>query len=129
VSRYSFHRERKNDGQTNAGKESPAYAAFDDPVGAGSAFAVTKPSDVAWLERHLGPMPVGTYIGTFTFEHSGSNGLKRTYIASTKPAYALLASTRNRIRGDNTWSFTTLAAGHDSIVTAPDELASLIMVV
>jgi pimeloyl-ACP methyl ester carboxylesterase len=93
-----------------------------------SAFAVTKTSDVAWLQRHLRPMPVRTYIGTFTFESSGSNGLKRTYIASSKPPYALLVSTRNRIRDDNTWSFTTIEAGHDSMVTAPDELASLLMV-
>lgn len=93
-----------------------------------SAFAVTKASDVAWLQRRLRPMPVGTYIGTFTFASSGSNGLKRTYIASSKPPYALLVSTRDRIRDDNTWSFTTIEAGHDSMVTAPDELASLLMV-
>jgi len=93
------------------------------------AFAVTEPSDVAWLQRRLRPMPVGTYIGTFTFKHSGSNGLKRTYIASTRPLYALLVPTHDRIRGDKTWSFMTLEAGHDSMVTAPDELASLLMVV
>ena len=93
-----------------------------------SAFAVTKPSDVAWLQRRLRPMPVRTYIGTFTFKNSGSNGLKRTYIAAIKPPYALLVSTHNRIRGDHTWSFTTIEAGHDSMVTAPDELASLLMV-
>ncbi len=93
-----------------------------------SAFAVTKPSDVAWLQRRLRPMPAGTYTGTFTFKHSGSNGLKRTYIASTKPLYALLAPTHDRIRRDNTWSFMTLEAGHDSMVTAPDELTSLLMV-
>ena len=94
-----------------------------------SAFAVTKPSDVAWLQRHLRPMPVQTYIGTFTFKSSGSNGLKRTYIAAIKPPYATLVSTHNRIRGDHTWSFTTIEAGHDSMVTAPDELASLLMVI
>lgn len=92
-----------------------------------SAFAVTKLLDVAWLQRHLRPMPVQTYIGTFTFKSSGSNGLKRTYIAAIKPSYAALVSTHNRIRGDNTWSFTTIDAGHDSMVTAPDELASLLM--
>ena len=93
-----------------------------------SAFAVTKPSDVAWLQRHLRPMPVRTYIGTFTFKNSGSNGLKRTYIAAIKPPYATLVSTHNRIRGDNTWSFKTIEAGHDSMVTAPNELANLLMV-
>jgi len=97
------------------------------PAPAPSAFAVTKPSDVAWLQRRLRPMPVGTYIGTFTFKNSGSDGLKRTYIASIKPPYDLLVPTHNRIRGDNTWSFTTIEAGHDSMVTAPDELASLLL--
>lgn len=94
-----------------------------------SAFAVTEPSDVAWLQRHLGAMPLQTYIGSFTFKNSGSDGLKRTYIASVKPLYALLVPTHNRIKGDNTWSFMTIEAGHNSMVTAPDELASLLMVV
>lgn len=94
-----------------------------------SAFAVTKPSDVAWLQRRLRPMPVGTYTGTFTFKNSGSNGLQRTYIASIEPLYALLVPTHNRIKSDGTWSFATIKAGHDSMVTAPDELASLLMVV
>lgn len=93
------------------------------------AFAVTKPADVAWLQRHLRPMPVGTFVETFTFKHSGSNGLKRTYIASTKPPYPLLLSTSDRISRDPAWSFTTLEAGHDSMVTAPDKLAALLMLV
>ena len=92
-----------------------------------SAFAVTKPSDVAWLQRHLRPMPARAYIGTFTFKDSGSKGLKRTYIAGNNPPYASLVPTYNRIRGDNSWSFTTIEAGHDSMVIAPDELASLLM--
>jgi pimeloyl-ACP methyl ester carboxylesterase len=93
-----------------------------------SAFAVTEPADVAWLQRRLRPMPLQTYVGTFTFKNSGSNGLKRTYIASTKPPYALLAATRDLIKGDHTWSFTTIATGHNSMVTAPEELAALLMV-
>jgi pimeloyl-ACP methyl ester carboxylesterase len=92
-----------------------------------SELAVTKPSDVAWLQRHLRPMPVRTYIGTFTFKSSGTKGLNRTYIAANKPPYASLVPTHNRIRGDHTWSFTTIKAGHDSMVTAPHELASLLM--
>jgi pimeloyl-ACP methyl ester carboxylesterase len=92
-----------------------------------SAFAVTQPADVAWLQRRMRPMPVGTYTATFTFKNSGSNGLKRTYIAATKPSYDLLAATRDLVRGDKSWSFTTIEAGHDCMVTAPDELASLLM--
>ena len=92
-----------------------------------SAFAVTDPSEVAWLQRRLRPMPLQTYIGTFTFKNSGSNGMARTYIAGSKPPYASLVSTYERIKGDKTWSFTTIEAGHDSMVIAPGELASLLM--
>jgi pimeloyl-ACP methyl ester carboxylesterase len=93
-----------------------------------SACAVTDPSDAAWLQRHFRPMPVRTYTGTFTFKRSGSTGLRRTYIAGIKPPYAPLGPTYNRIKNDKTWSFMTIAAGHDSMVIAPDELASLLMV-
>jgi pimeloyl-ACP methyl ester carboxylesterase len=91
-----------------------------------SAFAVSQPSDVAWLQRHLRPMPLQTYVGTYTFKSSGSNGLRRTYIAAIRPSYAALVATHERIKGDPTWSFTTIEAGHDCMVTAPDQLTSLL---
>lgn len=97
------------------------------PVPQVGTFAVTDPSDVAWLERQLRPMPVQTYIGAVTFKRFGSNGMRRTYIAGNKPQYASLLTTHQRIRGDKTWSFKTIEAGHDSMVTAPRELAALLM--
>jgi hypothetical protein len=46
-----------------------------------------------------------------------------------KPPYALLVPTHDRIKGDPTWSFRTIEAGHNSMVTAPGELAALLMAV
>jgi pimeloyl-ACP methyl ester carboxylesterase len=92
-----------------------------------SAIAVTNPSDVAWLQRRLRSMPLHTYTGTFTFKNFGTNGLTRTYIAAIKPQYAAVAPTHDRVKADNSWSFTTIEAGHNSMVTAPAELASLLM--
>ncbi|MEA5443595.1 alpha/beta hydrolase [Cyanobium gracile] len=92
-----------------------------------SAFAVTEPSQVAWLQRRLRPMPLQTYIGTFTFRNSGSLGMARTYVAGSNPPYPFLASTYERIKAEQDWSFTTIEAGHDSMVTAPGKLASLLM--
>jgi pimeloyl-ACP methyl ester carboxylesterase len=89
-----------------------------------SAFAVTEPADVAWLARRLRPMPIGTYLGTFTFKRGGTDGLRRTYIASTNPPYSLLASARDQVTADKSWEFKTMDAGHDSMVTAPESLAS-----
>jgi hypothetical protein len=90
------------------------------------AFGVTGPSDVSWLARRLGPMPMQTYLSTFTFKGSGSNGLKRTYIAATRPAYSMLVPTHDRIRADKTWSFAAIETAHDAMVTAPDQLASML---
>jgi hypothetical protein len=73
-------------------------------------------------------MPARTYLGNFRFKSFGSKGLKRTYIVANRPPYASLVPTYNRLRADPTWSFATIEAGHDSMVTAPDELASLLVV-
>jgi pimeloyl-ACP methyl ester carboxylesterase len=91
-----------------------------------SAFAVTEPADAAWVQRQLRPMPVQTYTGRITFKNGGSNGMKRTYIASNKPQYASLVPTYERIKSDKSWSFITIEAGHDSMVIAPRELALLL---
>jgi len=90
------------------------------------AFAVAEPSDVAWVQRRLRPMPVQTYIGRITFKNGGSNGMKRTYIASNKPQYTSLVPTYERIKSDKSWSVFTIEAGHDSMVIAPQELALLL---
>jgi pimeloyl-ACP methyl ester carboxylesterase len=91
-----------------------------------AAFGVTGTADAAWLARHLGPMPMQTYLGTFTFRRGGTDGLKRTYIATTKPPYSMLVPTHDRMKADKTWSFAAIETAHDAMVTAPDELASML---
>jgi pimeloyl-ACP methyl ester carboxylesterase len=92
-----------------------------------NAFAVTEPSDAAWVQRRLRPMPLQTYLGKISFKNHGSTGLRRTYIGAIKPQYAPLAATHDRIKADKSWSFTTIETGHDMMVTAPSELAALLM--
>jgi pimeloyl-ACP methyl ester carboxylesterase len=92
-----------------------------------NAFAVAEPSDAAWLERRLRPMPLQTYLGKIRLKNHGSTGLRRTYIGAIKPQYAPLAATHDRIKADKSWSFTTIETGHDMMVTAPSELAALLM--
>jgi pimeloyl-ACP methyl ester carboxylesterase len=92
-----------------------------------NAFAVTEPSDAAWVQRRLRPMPLQTYLGKISFKNHGSTGLRRTYIGAIKPQYAPLAATHDRIKADKSWSFTTIETGHGMMVTAPSELASLLM--
>ena len=91
------------------------------------AFAVTEASDAAWVQRRLRPMPLQTYLGKITLKNQGSAGLRRTYIGAIKPQYVPLAATHERIKADKGWSFTTIETGHDMMVIAPSELASLLM--
>lgn len=91
------------------------------------AFAVTEPSDVAWVRRRLRSMPLQTYLGKITLKSQGSTGLGRTYIAAIKPLYVPLAATHDRIKADKSWSYATIETGHDMMVTAPSELASLLI--
>ena len=91
------------------------------------AFAVTKESELAWVQRRLRPMPLQTYLGKITLKNQGSAGLRRTYIAAVKPPYLPLVATHERVKADKSWSFTSIDAGHDAMIIAPSELASLLI--
>ena len=97
------------------------------PPPAPDAFAVTDASDSAWVRRRLRPMPLQTYLGKITLKNNGSVGLRRTYIAAVRPPYLPLVATHERVKADRSWSFTTIEAGHDAMITAPAELYSLLM--
>jgi len=92
-----------------------------------AAFAVTAPADIAWLGRHLRPMPVKTYTGTLTFKNRGTDGMPRTYVANTSPEFPDLEATHRRVKEDGTWKYATVDAGHDSLITAPGAVASRLM--
>jgi pimeloyl-ACP methyl ester carboxylesterase len=91
------------------------------------AFGVEAPEDVNWLQRRLRPMPLGTYVGSIVLRNGGSDGLPRTYVAAAMPAYPPMQTVCERVRADPTWRWRTIDTGHDMMVTAPLELASLLL--
>ena len=97
------------------------------PVPPPSAFAVTDPDDVAWLERRLTPHPLGTYTSPLNISGPVGNDLPRTYIACTDPPYAVLAAVWDWAREQPDWKWDEIATGHDAMVTAPDELSEMLM--
>ena len=54
-----------------------------------------------------------------------ANGRPRTYIVCTNPAYGPLESTRQWVKKQN-WQWQEIATGHDAMVVAPAELASML---
>ena len=96
------------------------------PVPPLDAFGVTKPEDIAWIGNRLVPHPLQTFQSALSFSNPIGNGVPATYIACTEPWYAPLASSRDRAK-EMGWPIREIATGHDAMVTAPGELAELLI--
>lgn len=95
-----------------------------------SAFGV--PEDhpgAAWVARRLTPHPAGTYESPLRLKNPVGNGRPRTYIACTAPVYGPLESSRQWVKRQGGWNWQEIATGHDAMVTAPVELARMLLAV
>ena len=59
-------------------------------------------------------------------ENPVANGRPRTYIVCTNPAYGPLEATRQWVKKQKNWQWQEIATGHDAMVVAPAELASML---
>lgn len=103
-----------------------AMGVFDDVT----LFGVTAGSeDEAWLKRRLTPHPLKTWIDPIRLANGGSDGLRRAYVHCVDPVLpmASFGTHHARLRSDPTWTVSTLATGHDAIVTAPAAVADLLL--
>jgi pimeloyl-ACP methyl ester carboxylesterase len=97
------------------------------PIPPVSAFGVPEDHPNApWMRQRMTPHPLGTYETPLRLRHTVGNGLPRTYIACTTPAYPALAAIQARLRGQPGWAWREIATGHDAMVTAPAALAALL---
>jgi pimeloyl-ACP methyl ester carboxylesterase len=92
-----------------------------------AAFGVTEPQDVAWLRRRLTPHPLHSYMAPIRLNHPPGNGVNKTYIACTHPAYEPLVPTQEWVRRQNGWRYLELASGHDAMVLHPETLTQMLI--
>jgi pimeloyl-ACP methyl ester carboxylesterase len=88
-------------------------------------FGVSSQRDTEWLNKHLVPQPFRTFEQPLPA--AGGERLKRTYIYCGKPAMGTFDQFAERLRDDRKWTFHELKTGHDAMVTAPGELAKILM--
>ena len=88
-------------------------------------FGVTSQRDTEWLNKHLGPQPFRTFEQPLPA--AGGERLKRTYVYCSKPAMGAFDQFAERLREDRKWTFHDAKIGHDAMVTAPGELAKILM--
>lgn len=101
------------------------------PAPDASVFGVTDPHDLAWVARRLRPHPYGCYVSSQALPNlargRGLAALPRTYIDCTTPFYSDFNGLKQRLKADPGWRYIELATGHDAMVSAPRELAALLM--
>lgn len=94
------------------------------------AFGVPKTHSLYdWVAENLTPHPLKTCLDPISLLNGGSVGLNRTYIRCTDPALdqpGILAAAKIAA-SDKGWQYTELDTGHDAMVTAPAELARILL--
>jgi pimeloyl-ACP methyl ester carboxylesterase len=88
-------------------------------------FGVSSQRDTEWLNKHLTPQPLKTFEQPLPA--AGGEKLKRTYVYCSKPATGTFDQFAERLRDDRKWTFHDVKTGHDAMVTAPGEIAKILM--
>jgi len=97
------------------------------PAPAPEVFGVTDPHDAEWLRRRLTPEPVNCYRAPIRLNHPLGNGVRRTYVACTRPVYEPLRPSHEWARSHKDWRYIELACGHDAMVICPDILVEILI--
>ena len=91
-------------------------------------FGVTDEADARWVNAHLTPHPLRAFTDPVRLRHRDTFADRRTYIACTRPD-GLRPPTpmAQRVQAESGWHYRELATSHDAMVTAPRELAELLL--
>lgn len=83
---------------------------------------------LGWLAAKLTPQPPRTFEQPVTLANAAAAALPRTYVHCTAgplaPSFAPFAA---RAQAEPGWRYRDFATGHDAMLTAPRELAELLL--
>jgi pimeloyl-ACP methyl ester carboxylesterase len=92
------------------------------------ALGVTDEEQARWLADQLTPQPLRTFEQPVRLTNPAAAALPRTYVHCTAgplvPSFAPFAA---RLRVAPGWRYHELATGHDAMLTAPEELADVLL--
>jgi pimeloyl-ACP methyl ester carboxylesterase len=85
----------------------------------------------AWVQRRQVPHPGHTYTAELQFDPVRVASVARTFVDCTNPPLATIDVSRKRVRDPAFWGapwrVVELATGHDPMVSAPGELARVLL--
>lgn len=89
-------------------------------------YDVSGPAMSEWLESKLTPQPLQPYLDRLNLAGPVGNGLMVSYIACSSPFRPVLELSRQLARSRPDWRYVELAAGHNVMLTAPNELSNIL---
>jgi pimeloyl-ACP methyl ester carboxylesterase len=110
---------RIDSAQSSGGVSIPAPSAL--------SLGVLDAADQAWVGRRMTPQPFGTNARGINYTGPIGNGLPVTFVAFTDPVYPASERAVAFARTQKGWTFETLATGHMAMISAPQQLAKLLM--
>jgi pimeloyl-ACP methyl ester carboxylesterase len=90
------------------------------------ACGVTEPRDVEWMRRRMGFHPLRTMLQALSVRNPSAASLPRTFIYCSKPPMGFFEPFAAKARAEG-WKYRELPAGHSAMITAPRELAAMLM--
>lgn len=95
------------------------------PIPPAHAMGITDETQAQWIAKYLTPHPFSTFTSTLNLKNPIGNGKPLVYIVCNDPIYKPLEKSRELAKSMG-WPMTTIATGHDAMVSAPQELAELL---
>ena len=94
-------------------------------TGPPSEFGITDERDVAWMTPRLGDQPRKTFTQPVQLSEDKNRSLAKAFIQCTKAPFFAEAADRARRQG---FPYRELfSAGHDAMITQPNELAKILL--
>jgi pimeloyl-ACP methyl ester carboxylesterase len=116
----------RNPPQVQADRRAAIAATGALPPPPAAAFGLTG-ADADWVDRRQRPQPAGVYDDPLTFDGDRWAARPRTFVDCTAPPLPTIDPFRARVRAEPGWEVVELATGHDPMVSAPDELAEVLL--
>ena len=90
------------------------------------ACGVTQPHDVEWMRRRMRFHPLKTMLQSLSLSNPAAAALPRTFIYCNNPAIGFFKPFADRAQEEG-WQYRELPTGHTSMITAPRELAAMLI--
>jgi pimeloyl-ACP methyl ester carboxylesterase len=89
-----------------------------------TVWGVTNTDDIAWMNRHLCPMPLHTHDQPIEINDPEAKKISKSYVSCIE--YMNFHFMAQKARLQLGWDYHELKSGHDAMITVPNELVQVL---